>query len=40
MSFLRRFDAVLFDLNGTLAEDYDRFDGEQDYTAGYVRHGG
>jgi FMN phosphatase YigB (HAD superfamily) len=38
--FLRRFDAILFDLNGTLAEDYDRFDGQQDYTVAYIRHGG
>ncbi len=40
MRFLSRFDAVIFDLNGTLAEDYDRFDGEQDYYATYTRLGG
>lgn len=40
MSFLSRFDAVLFDLNGTLAEDFDRFGDEQDYHATYTRLGG
>lgn len=40
MSFLSRFDAVLFDLNGTLAMGYDRFDADQDYYATYARLGG
>lgn len=40
MSFLSRFDAVVFDLNGTLAEDFDRFGDEQDYHATYTRLGG
>lgn len=40
MKFLQRFDAILFDLNGTLADDYDRFGSEQDYMPGYLDHGG
>lgn len=40
MSFLSRFEAILFDLNGTLAEDFDRFDPGQDYHATYTRLGG
>ncbi len=40
MRFLSRFDAVIFDLNGTLAENYDRFGSEQDYYATYNRLGG
>ena len=40
MSFLSRFDAVLFDLNGTLAEGFDRFGNDQDYHATYTRLGG
>lgn len=40
MSFLRRFSAILFDLNGTLAEGYDRFGSDQDYMPGYLDHGG
>ena len=30
---VRRFDAILFDLNGTLAEGYDRFGPGEDYDA-------
>jgi FMN phosphatase YigB (HAD superfamily) len=40
MPFLSRFDAVIFDLNGTLAEQYDRFGDDQNYYATYVRLGG
>lgn len=39
-SFLSRFDAVLFDLNGTLAGDFDRFGPEQDFYSTYRRLGG
>ncbi|MGB5622659.1 MAG: HAD family hydrolase [Gammaproteobacteria bacterium] len=35
-----RFDAVLVDLNGTLAEDFDRFGPGQDYVTTYRRLGG
>ncbi len=37
---LAEFEAILFDLNGTLAEGYDRFGPEQDYHATYRRLGG
>ena len=37
---LDRFDAIVFDLNGTLAVDYDRFGPDQDYHATYRRLGG
>ena len=37
---VRRFDAILFDLNGTLAEDYDRFGACEDYHATYRDLGG
>jgi FMN phosphatase YigB (HAD superfamily) len=40
MRFLSRFDTVIFDLNGTLAKDYDRFGDKQDYYATYTRLGG
>ncbi len=40
MSFLSPFEAVLFDLNGTLADDFDRFGDDQDYHATYTRLGG
>lgn len=40
MAFLDRFDAVLFDLNGTLAVGYDRFGPEQDFHATYQALGG
>jgi len=40
MAFLDRFDAVLFDLNGTLAVGYDRFGPEQDFHATYRALGG
>jgi FMN phosphatase YigB (HAD superfamily) len=40
MRFLSRFDTVIFDLNGTLARDYDRFGHEHDYYATYTRLGG
>jgi FMN phosphatase YigB (HAD superfamily) len=40
MSFLSSFEAVLFDLNGTLADDFDRFGDDQDYHATYTRLGG
>lgn len=39
MAFLDHFDALIFDLNGTLAEDYDRFGPDQDYGATYGRLG-
>lgn len=38
--FIDHFEAIVFDLNGTLAEDYDRFDAEQDYHATYRALGG
>lgn len=38
--FLDRFEAIVFDLNGTLAEGYDRFDKDQDYHATYRALGG
>lgn len=37
---LGEFDAILFDLNGTLAEAYDRFGPGEDYHATYRRLGG
>jgi FMN phosphatase YigB (HAD superfamily) len=37
---VRRFDAILFDLNGTLAEGYDRFGPGEDYHATYRDLGG
>lgn len=37
---LHRFDAILFDLNGTLAEGYDRFGAGEDYHATYRQLGG
>lgn len=37
---LHQFDTILFDLNGTLAESYDRFGPEQDYHATYRALGG
>jgi len=40
MAFLDRFDAVILDLNGTLAEGFDRFGSEHDYMATYLRLGG
>lgn len=40
VNFLSRFEAILFDLNGTLAEGFDRFDATQDYHATYRRLGG
>ncbi len=40
MVFLDRFDAVIFDLNGTLAEDFDRFGPGQDYAMTYRQLGG
>ncbi|MDH4029777.1 MAG: HAD family hydrolase [Chromatiales bacterium] len=40
MTFLSRFEAVLFDLNGTLATGFDRFDDRQDYHQTYSRLGG
>lgn len=40
MTFLSRFEAVLFDLNGTLATGFDRFDDRQDYHHTYSRLGG
>ncbi len=40
MPFLSRFDAVIFDLNGTLAEGFDRFGSGQDYMGTYRRLGG
>ena len=40
MAFLDRFDAVIFDLNGTLAEGFDRFGSGQDYMGTYRRLGG
>jgi FMN phosphatase YigB (HAD superfamily) len=40
MTFLSRFEAILFDLNGTLAVDFDRFGGHQDYYDTYSRLGG
>lgn len=40
MAFLDRFDTILFDLNGTLAVDYDRFGPEQDLDATYRALGG
>ncbi|MGD8977332.1 MAG: HAD family hydrolase [Gammaproteobacteria bacterium] len=39
MAFLDRYDALVFDLNGTLAEDFDRFGPGQDYAATYRRLG-
>jgi HAD superfamily hydrolase (TIGR01509 family) len=38
--FIDRFEAVIFDLNGTLAEDFDRFGEGQDYHATYRALGG
>ena len=38
--FIDRFEAVIFDLNGTLAEDFDRFGQGQDYHATYRALGG
>lgn len=40
MAFLDRFDTILFDLNGTLAVDYDRFGPGQDLHATYRALGG
>ena len=40
MTFLSRFEAVLFDLNGTLSTDFDRFNRCQDYHRTYSRLGG
>ncbi|MGB5590932.1 MAG: HAD family hydrolase [Gammaproteobacteria bacterium] len=40
MSFLNCFDAIIFDLNGTLAEDFDRFGPGHDYMATYTKLGG
>jgi len=40
MAFLDRFDAVIFDLNGTLAVDFDRFGPDQDYATTYRQLGG
>jgi len=40
MRFLDRFDAILFDLNGTLAVDFDRFGPEQDFHSTYRALGG
>ena len=40
MDLLDPFDAILFDLNGTLAEEFDRFGPEQDFHATYRRLGG
>jgi HAD superfamily hydrolase (TIGR01549 family) len=37
---LAEFDAILFDLNGTLAEGYDRFGPDEDYHGTYRRLGG
>lgn len=37
---LERFDAILFDLNGTLAERFDRFGPDEDYYATYRSLGG
>jgi len=39
MAFLDRYDALVFDLNGTLAEDFDRFGPGQDYAGTYRRLG-
>ena len=38
--FIDRFEAIVFDLNGTLAEGYDRFDKGEDYHATYRALGG
>ena len=38
--FIDRFESVIFDLNGTLAEDFDRFGEGQDYHATYRALGG
>jgi putative hydrolase of the HAD superfamily len=40
MRFIDRFEAIVFDLNGTLAEGFDRFGEEQDYHATYRSVGG
>ncbi|MGI9264500.1 MAG: HAD family hydrolase [Gammaproteobacteria bacterium] len=40
MNHLARYSTILFDLNGTLARDYDRFGPHQDYHATYTRLGG
>jgi putative hydrolase of the HAD superfamily/5'-nucleotidase len=40
MRFIDRFEAVVFDLNGTLAEGFDRFGEGQDYHATYRSVGG
>ena len=40
MAFLDRFDAILFDLNGTLAVNFDRFGPEQDFHSTYRELGG
>ncbi len=40
MALLDRFDAILFDLNGTLAVDFDRFGPNQDFHTTYRSLGG
>ena len=40
MRSVESFDAILFDLNGTLAEGYDRFGPDEDYHRTYRRLGG
>jgi FMN phosphatase YigB (HAD superfamily) len=40
MNHLTRFNTILFDLNGTLAHDHDRFGPDQDYHGTYTRLGG
>jgi len=40
MAFLDRFETILFDLNGTLAVDFDRFGPDQDFHATYRAIGG
>ena len=37
---VQTFDAILFDLNGTLAEGYDRFGPDEDYHHAYRGLGG
>lgn len=39
-ALLRQFEAILFDLNGTLAHGYDRFGPQEDYHATYRSLGG
>jgi putative hydrolase of the HAD superfamily len=40
MSYIARYRTILFDLNGTLAHDHDRFGADQDYHETYRRLGG